>query len=87
MKHTVTNLNDPNELVMFSNSILVKFHFETFFGELEDETSTYANSNEQSKLLYTTHIVEPHCNIVEDCIKLDTNNCTESVSNSCNCSL
>ena len=37
MKHTVTDLNDPNETVMFSNSILGKFCFETFFGELEDE--------------------------------------------------
>ena len=35
MKHTVTDLNDPNELVMFSHSILGKFCFETFFGELE----------------------------------------------------
>ena len=39
MKHTVTNLNDPNEPVMFSNSILGNFYFETFFGELEAETS------------------------------------------------
>ena len=47
----------------------------------------YANSNEQSELLHTTQIVKPHCNIVEDCIKLDTNNCTDLVSSSCNFSL
>ena len=35
MKHTVTDLNDPNEPMMFSNSILGNFFFETFFGELE----------------------------------------------------
>ena len=54
MKHMVTNLNDPNEPVMFSNSILGNFSFDTFFGELEAEISPYANSNEQSKLLHTT---------------------------------
>ena len=39
MKHTVTDLNDPNELVMFSNAILGNFYFDTFFGELEAEIS------------------------------------------------
>jgi hypothetical protein len=48
MKHTVTDLNDPNELVMFSNSILGNLYFETFFGELEAEISPDMNSNEQS---------------------------------------
>ena len=42
----VTDLNDPNKPIMFSNSILGKFCFETFFGELEAETSQYADSNE-----------------------------------------
>ena len=54
MKHTVTDLNDPNEPVMFSNSILGNFCFETFFGELETEISPYMDSNEQSKLLHIT---------------------------------
>ena len=31
MKHTITDLNDTNELVMFSNSILGNFFFDTFF--------------------------------------------------------
>ena len=87
MKHMVTGLNDPNKPVMFSNSILGNFCFETFFGELEVELSPYANSNEQSKLLHTTHIVELHCNIVENCTKVDTNNCKDLVSSSCNFSL
>ena len=54
MKHTVTELNDPNKPVMFSNSILGNFCFETFFGELEAETSPFKSSNEKSKLLHTT---------------------------------
>jgi hypothetical protein len=45
MKHTVTDLKDANELVMLSHSILGNFCFETFFGELEEETSTCADSN------------------------------------------
>lgn len=35
MKHMVTDLNDTNEPVMFSNSMLGNFCFDTFFGELE----------------------------------------------------
>ena len=83
MKHTIIDLNDPNEPVMFSNSILGNFCFETFFGELEVETSTCADSNEQSELLQITQTVEPHYTIVEDCTNLDTNNSTNIVSSSC----
>ena len=64
MKHMVTNLNDPNELVMFSNFVLGNFFFDTFSGELEVELFPFVNSNKKSKLLHTTHIDEPHCNIV-----------------------
>ena len=54
MKHMVTDLNDPNEPVMFSNSILGNFCFDTFFGELEVEPSPFVNSNEKFELLHTT---------------------------------
>lgn len=60
MKHMVIDLNDPNEPIMFSNSILGNFCFETFFRELEAELSPYANSNKQSEILHTTQIDEPH---------------------------
>ena len=40
--------------------------------------------NKQSELLHTTQIVKPHCNIVEDCTKSDTNNCKDLVSSSSN---
>ena len=59
MKHTVTDLNDRNEPVMFSNSILGNFYFETLFGELEAEIYPYVNWNEQFELLHTTQIAEP----------------------------
>jgi hypothetical protein len=32
MKHFVTDLNDPNEPIMFTNSILGNYCFEYFFG-------------------------------------------------------
>ena len=47
MKHTVTDLNDPNELVMFSRSILGKFFFKTFSSELEVDPSPLVDSLKQ----------------------------------------
>ena len=87
MKHTVVGLNDTNELVIFFNSILGNLCFDTFFGELEVNLSPLANSNKQSELLHTTHIAEPHCTIVDDCTKIDSNTCTYLVSSSTNFSL
>ena len=87
MKHTVTDLNYTNETVMFFNSVLGNLCFETFFREFKAEISPYVNSIEQFELLHTTQIVEPHCNIVEVCTKLDTNNCKDLVYSSCNFSL
>lgn len=40
----IADLNDPNELVMFSRSILNNFFFDTFFGELNVEVSPNVNS-------------------------------------------
>ena len=53
-KIIVTNLNDMNQLVMFSNSILDDFCFETLFGELNVEPSPNMNSYMQSELLHST---------------------------------
>ena len=65
MKHMVTDLNDPNEPVMFSNSILGNFCFDTFFDELEIELYPLVDSHKQSKLLHSTHIVEYNYTIVD----------------------
>ena len=72
---------------MFNHSILGNFCFETFFGELEAKTSTYADSNEQSELLQITQNDEPHCTTLEDCTKVDTNISLEIVPSSCNFAL
>ena len=55
MKHRVTDLDNTNEPIMFSNSILGNLFFDTFFGELEAGLlSPLANSEKQSKLLRIT---------------------------------
>jgi hypothetical protein len=43
MKYMVIDLNDPNEMVMFSRSNLGNFSFDTFFEEIEDELSHTTN--------------------------------------------
>ena len=65
MKHTVTNLNDANEMVIFSKSILGNLCFDTFFGELDFEFSPLTNSNMQSELLHYTYIVDPNYILVD----------------------
>ena len=65
MKHTVTDLNDPNKTVMFSRSILDNFSFDTLFEELEDELSHTANSDKQYELLHSNQIVELNCTLVD----------------------
>ena len=87
MKHTVTDLNDTNKPVMFNHSILGNLCFETFFGDLEEETSTYVDSNEQSELLQITQTDEPHYTILEDCTNVDTNNKSEIVPIPCDFAL
>ena len=86
MKHTVTDLNDLNEPVMFSKSILGNFYFDTFFAELEEELSPLADSDMQSELLYSTQIVKHNCTIVDSttCTEVDSSDCTYVVSSSTN---
>ena len=58
MKHRVTDLNDSNEMVMFSRSNLGNFYFDTFFEELEAELSHTTNSDNKFELLHSNQIVE-----------------------------
>ena len=77
----VIDLNATNELVMFSNSILGKFFFDTLFKDLEDKLSPLLNLDKKFELLLTTQIVEPHCTIVYTYTKVDSSTCTGIVSN------
>jgi hypothetical protein len=54
MKHMVIGVTNLNELVMFSNSSLYNFSFDTFLGELEVEISPFIDSDMQSELFHTT---------------------------------
>ena len=74
MKQKIIDLNNTNEPVMFNHSILGNFCYETFFGELEEETSTCVDSNEQSDFLQITQNDKLHYTIVEDFTNVDTKN-------------
>ena len=65
MKHTVTDLNDPNETVMFSRSILGNLCFDTLFEELHVELSHTMNSDKKYELLHSNQIVERNCTLVD----------------------
>jgi hypothetical protein len=58
MKHMVTDLNDPNEMVMFSRAVLGNFSFDSFFEELETKLSHTMNLDKQSELLHSNHIAK-----------------------------
>ena len=64
MKHTVNDLNDPNNTIMFSRSILGNLCFYTFFEELEAELSPSANSDKKYEILRSNQIVEQNYTLV-----------------------
>ena len=64
MKHTITDLNDLNKLVMFSRSILGNFCFDIFYEVLEAKLSPCANSDKQFELLHPNQIVELNYTLV-----------------------
>ena len=78
MKHMVTDLNDSNEMVMCSKSILGNFCFDTFFKELEGELSHTVNSDKQSELLHSNQISELNCTFVDHSndASIDYSSCT-----------
>ena len=86
MIHTITNVNDPNKSVMFSNSILGNIFFDTFFGEMEGELSPLADLDKQSKILHLIRISKQKCTIVDSstCIEVDPNDYATIVSSPTN---
>ena len=87
MKHTITDLNDLNETVMFSRYVLGNFSFDTFFEEWEPKLSHTMNSNKQSELFHSNQIAKLNCTLVylsndasigsSSCILVDSNHCTK----------
>lgn len=71
MKYVVTKLNDPNEPLMFTNSILGNYSFdicatETCFGEFHVETIEETGIDTQSEALPCSPTDDLPCNMVED---------------------
>ena len=63
---------------MFSKSNLGNFCFDTFFEELEYELSHTTNSDKQSELLNSNHIVKLNCTLVDhnNDASIDSSSCT-----------
>ena len=57
MKHIVTNLDDPNEPILFVDSILGNYGMDSFLGNFLARTSSFIDSRTRSKLLHCTHNV------------------------------
>jgi hypothetical protein len=60
MKHVVTDLNDPNEPIMFNHSILGSYSYDSLYGNHTTVISSHAKINKQFEILHWTQIVEPH---------------------------
>ena len=72
MKHTVTEIDDSNEPVLFTDTIMGNYTADSFFGNLEAEISEIPDSNQQSKICHFTQV--PPEIPVPDTSHLDLNN-------------
>ena len=52
MKHTITELDDSNEPVLFTDTIMGNYMVDSFFGNLEAETSSVQDPKQQSKVFH-----------------------------------
>ena len=64
MKHTVTELHDPSEPVLFSDCIMGNYMYELGFGNFMAESSTLSENNQQSEICNVTAI-SPNCSLKE----------------------
>ena len=86
IKYMVTYLNDTNESVVFSNSIMWNIFFDTFFGELEVELSPLADLDKQFEHLHSNQTAKNNYTIVASstCTEVDSSDCIVVVSSSTN---
>ena len=56
MKHTVTELHDPSEPVLFSDCIMGNYMYELGFGNFKAEHSTFSENKQQSEIRNVTSI-------------------------------
>ena len=71
MKHTVTELDDSNEPVLFTDIIMGNYMVDSFFGNLEAETSSVQDSEHQSEVFHFTQL--PDEILVPNIAHLDLN--------------
>ena len=72
MKHTVTELDDSNEPVLFTDTIMGNYMVDSFFGNLEAEISSVQDSEQQSKVFHFTQVLDEI--LVPNTAHLDLNN-------------
>ena len=56
MKHTVTELHDSSELILFSDSIMGNYMYELEFGNLKAKNSAFSENKQQSEIINVTSI-------------------------------
>jgi hypothetical protein len=54
MKHVVTDLNDPNEPIIFNHFILGNYSYDSIFGNHTAEISSHAESFARYEILHYT---------------------------------
>ena len=72
MKHTVTELDDSNEPVLFTDTIMGNYMVDSFFGNLEAETSSVQDPEQRSKVFHFTQVSDEI--LVLNTAHLDLNN-------------
>jgi len=65
MKHTVKEIDGPNEPVMFSWSSFGNFFFDTIFENVESGELSQTRFPYQFELLHRIQTTEPHYNLVD----------------------
>ena len=58
MKHTVTELDDSNEPVLFTDTIMGNYMVDSFFGNLEDESSSVQDPKQQFEVYHFTQVLD-----------------------------
>jgi len=59
MKHIVTDMEDHNEHVMFTLSILENYCFKSYFGDIEPIMPPLMELNKKSKIIHSTQMLSP----------------------------
>ena len=73
MKHTVTELHDPSEPVLYSNCIMGNYMYELGFGNFRAENSAFSENKQQHEICNVT-FVSPNSSLKETINDVDNFN-------------